>query len=109
MKNRLCQGKIISARERIKESAYGLCTSYTRMNIKFLNLLELQIEWGKEKNRGDETFQIIIHIFMEMLHGNTLYSYIKQNKMPFFSIKTVDRKAKQVLSGEWILVGWERI
>jgi poly-D-alanine transfer protein DltD len=31
--------------------------------------------------------------------GNSLYSYLKQTKMPFSKMK--NRKVKQVLSGDW--------
>jgi hypothetical protein len=37
-----------------------------------------------KKNRGHETIQVIIHIYMEMSQGNSLHSYLKQEKMPFF-------------------------
>jgi hypothetical protein len=53
-----------------------------------------------EKNRGNELIQAIIHIYMEMSQRNTLYSYLKQTKMPFFQ-KTQTRKIKQALPGGW--------
>jgi hypothetical protein len=41
---------------------------------------------------------------MEMFQGKTLYSYLKQKCLVFFS-KMENREAKQVLSGGWYL--WE--
>jgi hypothetical protein len=35
----------------------------------------------KEKNRGDEPMQVIIHIYMEITQGNSLCSYLKQTEM----------------------------
>jgi hypothetical protein len=32
----------------------------------------------KEKNRGEESIWVIIHKYMEMLQGSSLYSYLKQ-------------------------------
>jgi hypothetical protein len=46
-----------------------------RMNIGFLNLLKPPEEGDigrKDKNRGDEPTQVIIHIYMEMSPGNSL-------------------------------------
>jgi hypothetical protein len=34
-----------------------------------------------KKNRGDEPFLSIIHIYIETSHGNSLCSYFKQTKM----------------------------
>jgi hypothetical protein len=45
----------------------------------------------------DEPIQVIIHIYMEMSKGNTLYSFTK----------TENREAKQVLSGVWHQ--WEEV
>jgi hypothetical protein len=43
---------------------------------------------------------------MEMSQGNSLYSYLKQAKMPFFFFtKTENEKVKQVLS--WYWYQWE--
>jgi hypothetical protein len=38
----------------------------------------------KKKNRGDESIQVIMHIYMEMSQGNSLCSYLKQTKMSLF-------------------------
>jgi hypothetical protein len=38
---------------------------------------------GLEKNRGDEPNQDIIHIYMEVPQGNSLYN-LEQAKMSFF-------------------------
>jgi hypothetical protein len=35
------------------------------------------------KNRGDESIQVIIHIYIEMSQGNSLYSYLKQTIILF--------------------------
>jgi hypothetical protein len=40
-----------------------------------------------EKNRGDEPIQVIIHMYMEISHGNCLYSYLKQTKINFFLLQ----------------------
>jgi hypothetical protein len=37
----------------------------------------------KKKNSRDEPIWVIIHLHMEMSQGNSLYSYLKQRKMPF--------------------------
>jgi hypothetical protein len=58
-------------------------------------------------NRGKETIQVIIHTYMEMSQGNSLYRYLKQTKI-FFS-KAENRKAKQVLSGDLVPAGGGRI
>jgi hypothetical protein len=57
-----------------------------------------------KKNRGDEPIQVIIHIYMEMSQGNSLCSYLKQAKMPFFSFlfsstKLENRRAEKFLWG----------
>jgi hypothetical protein len=54
-------------------------------NVEFLNLLKSPKGTNVErrKNRGDEPIRVLINIYMEMLHGNTLYSYLNQTKMPF--------------------------
>jgi chloramphenicol O-acetyltransferase len=47
-----------------------------------------------------------MHIYMEVTQGNTLYSYLKQAKIPFFSsfffayTKSENRRVEQVLPGE---------
>jgi hypothetical protein len=52
----------------------------------------------KEKNRGDEPIQVIIHMYMEMSQGNSLYSYLKQIKLSvFFFTKSEKRRAEQVV------------
>jgi hypothetical protein len=38
----------------------------------------------QKKNRGDEPIWARIHIYIEMLQGNSLDSYAKQTKMSFF-------------------------
>jgi hypothetical protein len=30
----------------------------------------------KEKNRGDKPIRVVIHIYMEVSQGNSLYSYL---------------------------------
>jgi hypothetical protein len=47
----------------------------------------------------------IIHIYMEMLQRNSLYSYLKQKCLFFF--KNGEEMVKQVLSGEFVRVGGE--
>jgi hypothetical protein len=57
------------------------------MNIESLKLLKSPkkgTKGRKEKNRGDEPIQVIIHIYMEMSQGNSLCIYLKQTKMSFF-------------------------
>jgi hypothetical protein len=45
---------------------------------------------------------------MEMSQGNSLYSYLKQTKMSFFSVtKSKNRRAEQVLSGGLVAVAVE--
>jgi hypothetical protein len=69
-------------------------TFYTRMNIEFLNLLKSLEEgdWGrKEKNRGDEPIWVIIHLYMEMSQGDTLYSYLKKTKMSFLQKQRMEK------------------
>jgi hypothetical protein len=39
---------------------------------------------------GDEPIWVIIHIYMEISQWNTLYNYVKETKMSFFS-KTENR------------------
>jgi hypothetical protein len=66
-----------------------------------------KVEW--KKNRGDEPIGVIIHIYMELSHGNSLcsYLYLKQAKLSFLllfyflfsSTKLENRKAEQILSG----------
>jgi hypothetical protein len=46
----------------------------------------------KEKNRGDEPIQVIIHIHMEISQGNSLYSYLKQTKMSFIFLLQNQRR-----------------
>jgi hypothetical protein len=56
------------------------------MNIEFFNLvkpLEESDKGRKEKNRGNELIWVIIHIYMEMSQGNSLYSYINKEKCYF--------------------------
>jgi hypothetical protein len=43
--------------------------------------------------------QFIIHIYMKMSQGNSLCSFLKQAKMSFFSTKSENRRAEQVLRG----------
>jgi hypothetical protein len=46
---------------------------------------------------------------MEMPQGNSLYSYLKQTKMSFFSFtKSENKRAEQVLSGVLVPVRRER-
>jgi hypothetical protein len=56
------------------------------MNIEFLNLLKPPQEgdYGRKKKNRDELIRLMIHIYMEMSQGNSLYSYLKQTKMSFF-------------------------
>jgi hypothetical protein len=47
-----------------------------------------------------EPIQAIIHKYMETSHRHSLYSYLKQTKMPFFfSFTNSENRAEQVLSG----------
>jgi hypothetical protein len=56
------------------------------MNIEFLNWLKTTIrKEPRQKNRGSEPNQALIHIYMEVSQGNSLCSYLKQEKMSFFS------------------------
>jgi hypothetical protein len=61
------------------------------MNIEILNQLKppkVKRDQGKmKKNRGDEALGVIIHIYMEISQGNSLWSYLyhKQAKMSVFS------------------------
>jgi hypothetical protein len=41
------------------------------------------------KNRGDESIWVIIHIYIEMLQGNYLYSYLKEENFHFFFFYTI--------------------
>jgi hypothetical protein len=45
---------------------------------------------------------------MEMSQGNSLYSYLKQTKMSYFT-KSENRRAEQILSGELVPVRGGRI
>jgi hypothetical protein len=48
-----------------------------------------------KKNRGYESIQVIKHIYMEMSQRNSLCSYLKQTKMPFFPFtKSENRRAE---------------
>jgi hypothetical protein len=70
------------------------------MNIEFLNLLKHHkkgIKVKKKKNRGDEPICVIIHIYMEMSQGNSLYSYLKQNIIFFSFTKSENRRAEKFL------------
>jgi hypothetical protein len=49
-------------------------------------LIETTIRKGlkkKEKYKGNEPKQATIHVYMEVPHGNSLCSYLKQAKMSF--------------------------
>jgi hypothetical protein len=70
---------------------------------------------GKKEKRGEEPIQVVLHIFMEMSHGNSLYNYLKQTKMSFYfsSTKLENRRVEQVLPvGGVVPVGggrmWEK-
>jgi hypothetical protein len=78
------------------------------MNIEFFNLvkpLEESDKGRKEKNRGNELIWVIIHIYMEMSQGNSLYSYINKEKcyFSFFFIYKYERTGGQNRS---CLGGW---
>jgi hypothetical protein len=56
------------------------------MNIEFLNLLKSPQEGDqsrRKKNREDEPIQVIIHMYMEMSHGNSLYSNLNKTVIFF--------------------------
>jgi hypothetical protein len=38
----------------------------------------------RRKKRGDESIQIIVHIYIEMSQRNNVYSYLKQKCLFFF-------------------------
>jgi hypothetical protein len=42
---------------------------------------------------------VIIHIYMEMSQGNSLYSYLKKQKYHFLNFTNQSRRAEHVLSG----------
>jgi hypothetical protein len=56
-----------------------LTYSLSKNEHRILKLIEITIRSGirKEKNRGDEPFWVILHIYMEMSQGNSLHSYLK--------------------------------
>jgi hypothetical protein len=88
------------------------------MNIEFLNLLKSPQEGDegrKEKNKGDEPIRVIIHVYIEISQGNSLYSYLNQTKMSFFFQKQrIGRQNRSCLEdwyqwvGENILKGCRR-
>jgi hypothetical protein len=47
--------------------------------------ITIRVDLGrKKKNRGDKPIWVIILTYMEMSHGNSLCSYLKEKKMLFF-------------------------
>jgi hypothetical protein len=80
-----------------------LIHSLNKNEYRIFKAVEITIRRGlrqKEENR-DEPIWVIIHIFMEMSQGNSLY--LKQIKMSFYfsSIKSQNRKVLQVLYGDF--------
>jgi hypothetical protein len=55
-----------------------------------------------KKNRKDETIHVIIHIDIVMPQGNSLCSYLKQEKMPFLILSS----KKSQWKGRTSLAGW---
>jgi hypothetical protein len=75
-----------------------LCKNEYRI-FKFVEIIIRRELGKKEKNRGDESRRVIIHIHMEMSQGNSLCSNLKQ-KWHFFSFtKLGNKRIEQVLSG----------
>jgi hypothetical protein len=56
---------------------YSLNKSEYRI-FKPVEITIMRILRRKKKNRGDKPIRVIMHIYMEMLQGNSLYSYLKQ-------------------------------
>jgi hypothetical protein len=56
----------------------------------------------KEKNRGDEPILVIIHVYMEISQGNTLY---RDKNFPSsslsLSLSLLTKNREQVLTGSW--------
>jgi hypothetical protein len=46
----------------------------------------------------DKPIWVIMHIYLEMSQGNSLYSYLKQN---VFFFKNGEQEGKKVLSRDW--------
>jgi hypothetical protein len=63
----------------------------------------------KEKNKGDKPIRLIMHTYMEMSQGNSLYSYFKQ-MVSFFFYKIREKESRTVLClGEGrVLTVWGR-
>jgi hypothetical protein len=51
----------------------------------------------KKKIRGDEPILVKIHISVEMLQGNPLYSSLKQTKLSFCPFKKSENKRVELL------------
>jgi hypothetical protein len=51
-----------------------------------------------EKDRG-ESIRVIIHIYIEMSQGNSLYSYLKQTKMSFLQNQRTGEQNRSCLGG----------
>jgi hypothetical protein len=90
--------------------AWTLQLSQGRVNTEFLNQLKPPYERDsgrKNKDRGDETNWAILHIYMEMPHGNSLCSYLKQTKCHFilllflYKIREQEGRIGLALAGEW--------
>jgi hypothetical protein len=50
-----------------------------KSEYRILNPVEITVrreEGRKKKNRGDEPIRVIIHTYMEMSQGNSLYRYL---------------------------------
>jgi hypothetical protein len=67
-------------------------------------------DYGKKnKNRGNEPVQVIVHIYIEMSQGNSQCSYLKQTKMSFFLLQNqrIQCLCYQVLPREGGWYHWE--
>jgi hypothetical protein len=63
--------------------------------------VEITIKRGlgrMEKDRG-ESIRVIIHIYIEMSQGNSLYSYLKQTKMSFLQNQRTGEQNRSCLGG----------